>query len=190
MTYELMINGESFEVEANRLVQLESREKPGVVYDVALRIAPKQRVRLNRVQFEYLWPADVELERQGSSQSARIRHELGYLVLVTDLGARLEDGAKHKVLDILRETTVESLTESGAQNIEVSQGHELPFGHSEGLGVVIKHRGEQEVGRTCLVYVLSGESFSCSAILHYLDHDAGNVLAQMKATLDSIRPVE
>jgi hypothetical protein len=188
MTYELMINGESFLVEADQLVRVESRDKPGVVYDVALRIAPKQRVRLSSVQFEYLWPADVELERQGASHSARIRHELGYSVLITDLGARLEEDTAKKALDILRESTVESLTGSGALNIEVSKDHERRFGHSDGLGLTIKYQDEQEVDHTCLVYVLSGESFSCSAILHYLDRAAGHVLSQMKATLDSIRP--
>jgi len=49
--YELLIGGESFQVEANRVVKLQSKTHPGVSYEVALRVAPTQRVKLRSIQF-------------------------------------------------------------------------------------------------------------------------------------------
>ena len=38
--YEVQINGENFVVEGNQLTTLRSKEKPGVSYHVAVRVAP------------------------------------------------------------------------------------------------------------------------------------------------------
>ena len=88
--YEVQINGESFLVEANRQTKLESKEKPGVRYDVAVRVAPTQRVRLGTLQFEYELPAKVEVGGRRENRSARLVHELGFSLLISDLGRPLD----------------------------------------------------------------------------------------------------
>ena len=59
VTYEVQINGESFPVEANRAVKVDSQEKPGVGYNVAVRVAPTQQVRLEHA------PIRLRAARQG-----------------------------------------------------------------------------------------------------------------------------
>ena len=82
VTYEVQINGESFPVEANRVVKVESKQKPGVSYNVAVRVAPTQQVRLNTIQFEYELPAKVEDSGKRENRSARLTHELGFSILL------------------------------------------------------------------------------------------------------------
>jgi hypothetical protein len=187
LTYELLINGENFVIQANQFSRLESQEKPGVVYEVAVRIAPQQRVRLKNLCFEYAWPAKCEVEGRGPQPTARIRHELGYTILITDLGRSMEEETKPKALEILSTSAVESFTGTGASQIRVSQPHQRRFGHCDGRGVVIRYQDQQDVEHVCLVYVLTSEDFASSAIVHYLDVHADTVLQQIKAALDSVR---
>ena len=91
--YELIVNGESFQVEANRQVKLQSKQKPGTTYTVALRVAPTQVLRLNHVQFSYDWLAEVTDDRGRRQRRARLSHELGYSLLITDLGDSIEPAA-------------------------------------------------------------------------------------------------
>ena len=53
LTYEVVINGETFRVEGNRRVKLESKEHPGTSYDVAVRVSPTQHRRLDSVELDY-----------------------------------------------------------------------------------------------------------------------------------------
>ena len=71
-TYELMINGESFLVEANRQIKLQSKDKPGVSYQVAIRVAPVQRLKLNTLRFQYDQRFEVEDSRQPQRRSVNI----------------------------------------------------------------------------------------------------------------------
>ena len=96
LTYELMINGESFLVEGDRAVKLESKEKPGTSYKVALRVAPTQRIRLNSIQFEYDLPAKAEDDGKRENRSVRIAHELGFTMLINDLGQPMNTKAREE----------------------------------------------------------------------------------------------
>ncbi len=187
LTYELMINGESFFVEADRQVKLHSRDHPGVTYDVALRIALEQRVRLNTLQFRYDWPAEVEDDRDGPHRAVRIRHELGFTLLVTDVGGPLDSPSQDKVLDILRQSTLESFQGAGMEQIAMAELAQRKFAGSAGRGVKIQYRDRQGDGRTCLVYLLTGPTFAGYCIAEYRDADEADVLPRIRRTLDSIR---
>jgi hypothetical protein len=56
--------------------------------------------------------------------------------------------------------------------------------------VVIRYRDGQDLGHTCLVYVLVGEKFAVSCVVEYLDRDSEDVLPLVKKTLDSFRAVD
>ena len=85
-----MINGEIFLIEANRLHKLSSKQKPGVAYEVALRVAPTQQLKLNSVQFEYDRLGTVEDDRGPLRRTVRLTHELGFSMLITELGGPLK----------------------------------------------------------------------------------------------------
>lgn len=189
LTYELMINGESFVVEADRHVKLESREKPGVSYEVALRIALEQRVRLNSFRFECDWPAKLSDDRRRPHRTVRIEHELRYTMLITDLGGPLDAESQEKALKVLRESTVEGFKRAGVEQDPVVPVPPRQFAHSAGRGFTIRYRDREGYDHTCLVYVVTGSNFSGYCVVEYFDDNAAAVVPQVKKTLDSIRPI-
>ncbi len=100
-TYELIINGESFLVQTNRLTKLESSKRPGTSYNVALRIAPTQRITLDAVRFDYDRSARVEDNRKHGQRTVRLTHELGFTMLITELGVPLEGPDLDEALKML-----------------------------------------------------------------------------------------
>jgi hypothetical protein len=185
-TYELKINGESFLVDANRFTKLASKEKPGVSYNVALRVAPVQRVRLNTLQFEYETPGKVQDDGKRENRSARLTHELGFSILLTDLGHPLETKAQEQTLKMLVESVTGALRDQKAAGIEVSEPHQRKFDGSSARGVTIRYRDAKGFGHVCPVYVLSGPTFAASCVTEYLDRDSDDVLPLIKKTLDSV----
>jgi hypothetical protein len=160
-----------------------------VAYDVALRIAPRQRVELNTLQFEYDWPAEVQVDRKQFRRTATVRHELGHTMIFSDLGESLDADARKEALDILQASVLDSFRQSGLEDVKVGNPHTQQFEHTSGLGVLIRYEDAEGVEQACLVYVLNGEGFSGSAILQYFEQEKATVLPHIKRTLDSIRPV-
>lgn len=186
-TYEVQIDGESFDVEANRVVKVESKEKPGVSYKVAVRVAPIQRIKLTNVQFEYELPAKVEEDGGRDNRSIRLTHELGFSMLLSDLGPALEPKAQEGTLKMLLESVTSALREEKAVAIDVSEPHERTFEGSSARGVTIRYRDAKDFGHVCLLYVLTGPNFAASCVVEYLDNDGDDVLPLVKKTLDSVR---
>jgi hypothetical protein len=189
LTYELTINGETFVVEADRHVKLESRENPGVTYEVSLWIALEQRVRLNSLRFEYDWPAKVSDDRGRPHRTFRIEHELRYTLLITDLGGPLTPEAQRKTLQILQESTVEGFQRSGVEQDPAAALPPHKFAHCLGQGFMIRYRDGKGFAHTCLAYVLSGANFAGYCVVDYFDADAAVVQPRVKKTLDSIRAI-
>ena len=95
MTYEVQIDGESFQVEGGqRPIKVESKLKKGTTYTLAVRVAMTQPLRLNSVQLEYGMWAKVIDNKGKDLRIAQIVHELGFSLAITDLGHALD--AKHQ----------------------------------------------------------------------------------------------
>jgi hypothetical protein len=187
--YEVQINGESFLVEANRQTKLESKEKPGVRYDVAVRIAPTQGVRLNSIQFDYELPAKVEVDAGRDRHSARLIHELGFSLLIGDLGRSLDAKGQQETLESLLQSVTSTLRDAKVEGLDVTKPHERKFGESSARGITVRYRDSKGAGRVCLVYVLSGPNYAATCVADFLDNDGDEVLPLLKKTLDSVRPV-
>ena len=56
-----------------------------------------------------------------------------------------------------------------------------------GLPVGLLRVDAQNVGHTCLVYVLTGKGFSATCVIQYPDADQDNVLPLVRKTLDSFQ---
>ncbi len=192
--YELLINGESFLVEADRVVTLESQQQPGVKYQVALRIAPTQPVRLLSCQFEYDLPATLHAESAthagAARRSARLTHELGFDLLVTDLGGPLKPGTHAEALKILSDSVMDTFRRMGVSELTAAAPHQRRFAHAEAHGVTIHYLDEQGIGHTSLAYVLGNEKFAATCVVQYLDKDSEHVLPLIKKALDSLRALE
>lgn len=186
--YELMINGETFFVEVDQQTRLDSKERPGVAYNVALRVALRQPLELNTLRLEYDWPAQVEDDHDRKQRTVKIHHELGYTVLFTDLGQPLEGKAAEETLETLVQSVTKSLTESGMQKLAPSKPHHREFTGAKARGVTIHYQDKQGFDQTCLIYLVMGERFSGSCVVQYFDNNEETVLPRIKALLDSVRP--
>lgn len=189
LTYELMINGESFLLEGNRMTRLESRESPGVAYEVAVRVAPMQRLRLSSIQLLYPLGTTVESDADVPRRTVRLRHELGYTMHLTDLGGTLPADAVPKAVALLADTVVESCEELQATGIKRADVKPATFGNSAARGAIIRSTDARGAVQVNLVYILSGPTYAASCIVQYAEADAGDVLPLVRRTLESIEPL-
>ncbi len=182
-TYEVLINGESFRVEADRATKVQSARKPGAEYKLVVRIAQTQVLRLNTVRLEYDMPASVTDNRSHRQRTVEIKHQLGFSIQLTDLGGPLEAAAVEPAL----KTQVDALAEMHSKEKATTSGPITgKFAGAQGPGRAVKYTDARGKGHTCLVYLLSGPKFSVVCVIQYLDEDKGGVLTHIKRVLDSI----
>ena len=185
-TYEVLINGESFRVEGDRATKVQSARNPGTSYQLVVRIAPTQVLRLNTLRLEYDMPANVTDDRGHRRRTVAIKHQLGFSVLLTDLGGPLDAAGTEKAL----QTQVNALAElHDKEKVTVSKTLTGKFSHASGPGKSLRYKDAHGDGHTCLVYVLGGPKFSVACIVQYLDEDASLVLKPVEKALDSIEPL-
>jgi hypothetical protein len=189
LTYEVLINGESFQVEGNRLVKLQSKEKPGTSYRIAIRVAPTQVLRLNTVLLEYDMPAKVSDDGRREQRTVRLQHELGYSMWITDLGQPSDAKGQAEALKVLTDSVAESYRQSKAVKVEVGKASEKKFAGSTAQCTVIRCQDAQGFKNTCLACVLSGEKYAVTCVIQYLDKDENDVKPLFLKTLNSIRPI-
>ena len=182
-TYEVLINGESFRVEADRTTKVESARKPGTSYQLVVRIARTQVLRLNTVRLEYDMPAAVTDDRGHRHRTVEIKHQLGFSILLSDLGAPLDAAGMEKAL----KTQVDALAEMH-RNEKATVGKPISgkFAGATGPGKIVQYTDAHGKGHTCVVYVLGGPKFCVACIIQYLDEDKDNVRETDSEILNSI----
>jgi len=190
-TYELMINGESFLLEAGRLVKLPSQLRPGTVYEVAIRISPVQYLRLNQIRLAYDLRTKVEDNRQAERRSVRLAHPQNCHMLITELGDPLEPADRETALRMLTESVVQSYRGRHIPDnrMELSRLENMLLPGAEARGVQIRYQDAHGIEHRSLVYLLVGKTFTCSCIFEYLQADEASVLPIVKRTLDSVEPI-
>ncbi len=188
IVYELLINGESFLVEGNRVVKVRSEQNPDAEYEVAIRVAPTQRYRMPSLEFTYERPARIERDPEGGRHVVQVVHELGFSIRIHDLGGTLDEEAQQRALGILTESVADSYREQGAGDIQVGNPFApRKFGEWVGLGTTIRYRDEGQIGHTCMIYVLAGDASSATCVIRFLDRDRDDVLPLVRRTLESFR---
>jgi hypothetical protein len=185
--YELVINGESFTVEANRSLKLQSKKNPALTYEVALRVAPVQRLALNRIHLDYDRGYEVADDANANVRTVTLKHELGYTLVVSDVGRALDQSGRRQVLETLQKSMEKSFRDDQAEGVKTAARHERKFQHADAEGVTIQYYDAAGKAHTCLVYVLAGKDFTASAIVQFQDADHENVLPLVKKTLDSVQ---
>jgi len=194
VTYELVINGERFLVEGNRKVKLQSQEKPGTSYEVAVRVSPTQHLRLGTVELDYDLPARVTDDRGQRTRIVQIRHELGFTLTLSDLGQAMEAADREKVLAALKAEALEMCEKRHGQALEVGEPREAKFQGAAARGLRVHFRDltlsldpKEDDGYTCWGYVLYGPKFTVSCLAEFPDKYKDDCLPVIKKVLDSIR---
>jgi hypothetical protein len=186
LLYELMIDGECFLVELDQVVKLSSKQQPAKSYQVALRVAPTQRLRLGGFQFDYDRHAKVQTSEGQGRPSARLTHELGFSLIVSDLGGPLNDNGLDEVMSVIAESVTETFQQKKAAKLEASPPQKKKFAGSSGREVVVRCVDAEGFGHIARAYVLVGPTFTTACIVNYLEQDAEDVLPLIQRTLDSI----
>ncbi len=184
--YEIMINGESFLIRTNRAQKLESKLNPGVTYNVALRIAPTQQHKMNQVRFDYDWLCEIVDNRKPRQRTVRMTHELGFTMLITELGGVMEPETQAEVLKAQSTSVVEALGEMKVKELKVGKPLSSKSEGNNTQRVVIRYNDEEGDAHTCVVCVLVKSDFAVSIVVEYLDAGSKDVLPLIKKTLGSL----
>lgn len=189
LTLEVLINGESFLVESDRAVKLESKREPGVAYDFAIRVAQIQHMTLEKIRFDFDLQNKVRQDGDKRNQ-VQLNHELGHSILITELSGELMAKDRDEALERFVASFVSASKLDKASKLEVAKPHDRKFQSASARGVVVRYRDKQGIANTTLIYILSGKGFTATCLAHYLDQDNDEAVPLIKRTLDSIRAVE
>lgn len=184
--YDVLINGETFSVEAGRVVKLTSQKQPGVTYEVAIRVAPTQRLRVGPMQIEYDRSAKIEPIGTPQQPGVKVSHDLGFTLLLTHLGDRRDAKDQEQILTLLADSVTETYKELKAKQLDVGKPQERKFAHTTARGLTIRYRDERDYEHVCLVYLVSGDKFTSSCLAQYVAVDADDVVPLIKRMLDSL----
>ena len=190
VTYEVQIDGESFQVEGGqRPIKVESKLKNGTHYTLAVRVAMTQPLRLNTVQLEYgMWAKVIDNKRK-DLRIAQIVHELGFSLEITDLGQALNTKQQDELLKTLAENAVKRFTDRKAADLKRTELKAVKIGPSDCKRLRINYTDREGVARTCMLFVLSGEKYTVSAVAEFRDLDGDDVKPWVMNALESIQPL-
>ena len=190
-TYEVQIDGESFQVESGqRPVKVESKLKKGTTYTLAVRIAMTQVLRLNSVRMEYGMSAKVADDKGKDIRTALVTHNLGYSLRITDMGHVLDAAGKDKLLKKLADAAEKHYTDAKAANLVRTEPKSQKFGSSNGKWLKFTFKNEQGQAATSMIFVLSGDNYTVAHEAEFRDQDSEEALPWMKNALLSIRPLQ
>ena len=184
--YELLIDGENFVVELDQFATLPSKTREGTKYQVALRVAEYQPWSLNTVKFEYHRGFRVEDDGRETVRTAKLVHDLGFEMHITDLGGPLEKEAEPKALKLVVDLATESLREQNVKDLKTTKPASLKLGAMNGQRVGIEYSREG-VNRRSLAYLLTSEQRSASIVVDYAASDQEDVLPLIEPTLASVK---
>lgn len=189
VTYEIQIDGESFLVEGNEPPQtVESTKKRGTTYKLAVRVAMVQRLRLNSVKLEYGMVATAHDNEGKEVRTVRIVHDLGFSMEIRDFGQNLGAKLEDELLATLTKDMVQSLTQRKVTALKQTPPKEKKFGASNGKWLKIGYTDANGIARSAIIFVLSGEKYTVSAVAEFQDQYLEEVGPWMGNILASIRP--
>ncbi len=191
VTYEVQIDGESFQVEGSqRPIKVESKLKKGTTYTLAVRVAMTQALRLNSVQMEYGMWAKVVDNKDKDLRVVQIIHDLGFSLAITDLGRALDVKHQDDLLKTLADDAEKRFTNRKATDLTRTEPTKAQkFGAAERKWLKISYKDSEGVARSCMIFVITGEKFTVSAVAEFRDLDKDDVGSWVMNALGSIRPL-
>jgi hypothetical protein len=186
-TFELTINGEKFRVQVDYPLKLQSRGQPGTSYDVSLRVAGTQSLRLNKLRFDYEMPARVTDDGGAAQRVISLKHDAGFTFLLTDLGQPMDAKDYGELLKGLAEALSKSFRAQKVEKLTTGNPTEAAFERCKGQGIEIRYDDAQGQGHTCRIYVVGDAKFTATCVIQYAKADEDEAWPLAKKTLDSLR---
>lgn len=187
--YEIVIDGENFTVEENRVTTVRSQKNPDRTYQVAVRVAPLQPWRLNNIEFLYNQGFAVRDDRAAELRRAELRHNLGFTVAITDLGGTIDAEDREKAVQLLIEATVIELQRDGGADIEPGKITTRKFGPVTGTGAALDYQ-QDGVPYRALAYLMTTAETATSVLIDYPAAKQEAALAIVKPTLESFQSAD
>ena len=116
----------------------------------------------------------------------QIKHQLGFSILLTDLGGPLEAKDQTDALKARIDAIVKLYHDAKPT---VGKPYPLKFAGGAGQGTNVRYKDSQGRGHTCLVSVLGGPKFSVACVIQYLDEDQKDALPSIKKILNSLEAI-
>ena len=172
-TYEVQVDGESFQVEANqRPIKVESQVKKGTIYSLAVRVSMTQILRLNSVQLEYGMWAKAYDDKGKEVRIVQIVNDLGFTLRVTDVGHILDDAHADKLMETLIREAGKKYKGRKATDLKKAAPVVRKLGVSSGKSTTITYKDENgRAAHTTIIFVLSGEKYTVAAEAEFRDQD-------------------
>ncbi|MBX7166797.1 MAG: hypothetical protein K1X74_10670 [Pirellulales bacterium] len=184
--FEVSINGETFQVEADRRTTLTSRKTPGTKYEVAVRVAPAQRASLGRLRLSYDRGFVASLDAEPPGATLTLTHELGFTVTIAELGPAHDETAQRRVLSQLVDVMRAASAKAAQGDVQVGSPADTDTDHGSGQVVTLRFRDRSEQDRVCAVYVLNVGRVACSCVAQVADEVAEDAQPLVDAVLDSL----
>jgi hypothetical protein len=190
VTYEVQIDGESFQVESGQPpVKVESKLKKGTTYTLGVRVSLTQVLRLNSVRMEYGMWSKVYDDKGKGIRVVQIVNDIGFTLRITDIGQLLAAKPADKLLDSIVADAVKGYAKRKATVVSKKGPMAQKFGESSGKGTKINFTDEAGEAHTAMFFVLSGEKYTVAAEIEYRDQTFEDAMPWLKSALGSIRPL-
>ena len=184
--YEVIIDGKSFVVKKNKPTVVVSEEDPSVTYELAVRVEPPQQKKLNTVEFTHDWLFKVHDNHDKKLRRVRLVHEMGFTMIITDLGGPIPPENQIAASTELIKEAVGMCKDMN--EVTVKDEHRLNLPNAVLRGAVV-HYKSKEVANSLLVQTICGKDFAVTCITHYLDDDFPDIKGLIKNTVESFRPI-
>jgi hypothetical protein len=189
VTYEVQIDGESFQVESGQPPKkFESKVKKGVTYTLGVRVSLTQILRLNTVQMEYGMWSTVQDNKGKDIRVAIITKDDGTSLRVDDLGHRMDEKPAEKWLDLRVSDAEKGYAKEKASVISKKGPIDTKFGQSSGKWTKISYKDAAGEAFTEIFFVLSGEKYTVAAECKFHDKDSDDAMPWLRSALGSIQP--
>lgn len=186
LVFELSIDGETFLIEPEKQVDLKSKDRPGTIYKVALRLAQRQRWVLNNIRFEYDGAFRVDDDNETATRTATLTHELGFSLAVIDLGVAPTPTEAPKILEQLSGSLAASYKQGGATEVTVLKPVDKKFGKSAGKEVRIDYVDRNKKKSTTLIALIPSGKQAGACVLNFPTEREADIVSLAKVTLETI----
>lgn len=190
VTYDVLINGETFSVTEGDTTRLRSAKDSTVQYVVSVRPKRLQQYTTDRHIFTYPSVFALADNFANPGRSIKLTHPEGISIVITQLSPyRSEfrrDEAMAKIVGELG-TAFRARNPSG---LRIGDPSTVKFENAAGTMSQISSRDARQVEQICDVYVLQDGTWIFSVVVQYIDRARGGEVAVfVKPLIDSFKKV-
>jgi hypothetical protein len=186
VTYEVTVNGETFEATEGKEVTVKSKKAPVVEYTVKVTKKRIQTYQTDRLAFDYDSQASLNDDRAAENRTLSILTLNAGSLVITEFGDAPEDGGK-AMLALLIEAMKDNFEANKAKELVIAPAAPVELGQSAGLVTTLTYADPDGEAHICILYLLLDEGQAFSVINQYAREDEARAKELAAPTLQTIR---